>query len=156
MRNIESLICHIMRSMFALQKPIRRKGMAVWQILFCLTVIAFLCRSVIPMGYMPDLSGGRDGKLAITFCTAGGGTSTMQLDLTGQPEQSSSDEHAGSQECPFGLVVSQAVMPSQVATVLIGTISHRPAVLLHRNHTLPPLPALGPPLGSRAPPSNLG
>lgn len=142
--------------MFALQKPTRRKGMAVWQILFCLTVISFLCRSVIPMGYMPDLSGGRDGKLAITFCTADGGTTTLQLDLTGQPEPSSSDEHAGIQECPFGLVVSEAVIPSQDATVLVGMISDRPVALLHRNQALPPLPALGPPLGSRAPPSNLG
>ncbi|SHI25498.1 hypothetical protein SAMN04488135_11647 [Pollutimonas bauzanensis] len=133
-----------------------RKGMAVRQILFCLTVMSFLCRSVIPMGYMPDLSGGRGDKHAITFCTAGSGASTSSLDLTGRPEQSSSDEHAGSQDCPFGLAVSQAVMPGQPASMLLGMISQRPAALLHHNQTLPPLPALGPPLGSRAPPSNLG
>jgi len=108
------------------------------------------------MGYMPDVSGTRDGTFAITFCTVGGGISTLALDLSGQPDQSSSDDHASSQECPFGLLASQAVMPYQAAPMLAGTVSHRPVPLAHRNHTRPPLPALGPPLGSRAPPSNLG
>lgn len=150
-----ALSCNILWPMSALQNPMRCKGTPVWQVLFCLTLVSFLCRSVIPMGYMPDFSGGRDGKLAITFCTTGGDISTLLLNLD-QPEQSSSDEHASSLDCPFGLLVSQAVMPGQDTPVLARTVSHRPAVLLHRNQALPPLPALGPPLGSRAPPSNLG
>lgn len=142
--------------MSALRKPIRRKGMAVWQLLCCLTVISFLCRSVIPMGYMPDVSGTRNGTFAVTFCTMDGGISTLTLDLSGQPEHSSSDDHSNIQDCPFSLLASQVIMPYQAAPVLTGIIPHRPAPLLHRNQSLPPLPALGPPLGSRAPPSNLG
>src|SRR3546814_1775934 len=49
--------------------------------LFCLTVVSFLCRSMVPAGYMPDLSGGRDGRLAIELCTMGGGASLVQIDL---------------------------------------------------------------------------
>jgi hypothetical protein len=105
---------------------------------------------------MPDFSGVHDGKWVITICTVGGGISTLQLDLTDLPKQSSSDEHAEGQECPLGLVLSQVVMHSQVVTMVPGAILVRPTVLLHRNQALPPQPAQGPPIGPRAPPSNLG
>lgn len=140
--------------MLALQQSTRHKGMAVRQILFSLAIVSFLCRSVIPMGYMPDLTGGRDAELAFTFCHTAG--STLQLNVPGQPEQPSSDEHTLSQACAFGLAVSQAVMPGQDTPVLVSMVFHRPVAPLQRNQALPPLPALGPPLGSRAPPSSFG
>ncbi|MFA7532282.1 MAG: DUF2946 family protein [Castellaniella sp.] len=138
------------------RQSLRHRSTRVWQVLFCLTVLSFLCRAVIPMGYMPDLSGGRDGKFAITFCTVGGGTSTLLVDLNDQPDQPSPSDHFDNQDCPFGIVVSQVAMPSQEAIVLAGIIAYHPVSLPQRNHARPPLPALGPPLGSRAPPSNLG
>lgn len=147
---------NILLSMTVLRRPHRYKATRVWQFLFCLTVLSFLCRAVIPVGYMPDPSGGRDGKISFTFCTMGGGTSTILWDLTEQSDQSSPDDHFENQECPFGIVVSQTLMPSEETPSLAGVVAHRPAPLLHRNEALPPLPALGPPLGSRAPPSNLG
>lgn len=142
--------------MFALRQLLRRGNIRVWQVLFCLTLLSFLYRAVIPMGYMPDMSGARDGKFFITLCTVGGGTSTLLMGLNGQPDQPSPDDHFDSQDCPFGIVASQAVMPSQEPPALVRTVVHRPVSLPHRNQAQPPLPALGPPLGSRAPPSNLG
>lgn len=124
--------------------------------LFCLTILSFLCRALIPVGYMPDVSGGRDGRFSITFCTMGGGTGTMLVDLNSQSDQPSPSDHFDNQDCPFGIVVSQALLPGHEAPALLGNIAHHPVSLPHRNQAQPPLPALGPPLGSRAPPSNLG
>jgi hypothetical protein len=142
--------------MFAVQRYSRNKGLGIWQILFCLTVLSFLYRAAIPQGYMPDLSGARDGKFSITLCTPGGGNSTLLVDLGHQSHDPSSDNHFDNQSCPFGIVVSQAVMPGGDAPASGGTIAHHPITLPQRNQAQPPLPALGPPLGSRAPPSNLG
>lgn len=141
--------------MLALRKPFRRIGLAVWHSLFCLTVIAFLCRAVIPVGYMPDGSQERGQAFAITLCIPEGGTSTMLMALTAAPEQSYPEDQAGNQECPFALVVSQDLLPLQVAPMVAGAITHWPLLHLHHNRSLPPLPALGPPLGPRAPPSSL-
>jgi len=133
-----------------------RKGRAIWQIFFCLTLLSFLCRSVIPMGYMPDLSGGRGGTFAVTLCTMAGDTDLLRIDVPDHSGKSSSDDGIGGQDCPFGMVVSQALIPAQTTPVLSGTLLRRPVPLSHDDTALPPLPALGPPLGSRAPPSNLG
>jgi len=142
--------------MFAVRRSSRYKGIGVWQVLFCLTVLSFLYRAAIPQGYMPDFSGARDGKFSITLCTVGGGVSTLLVDLDGPDHHPSSDDHFNNQSCAFGIVVSQAVMPGQDAPALVGNVAHHPVTLPQRNEAQPPLPALGPPLGSRAPPSNLG
>jgi hypothetical protein len=130
--------------------------MTVWQILFCLTFVSFLYRSVVPVGYMPDVSAAGDGRFALTFCTTGGSTGIQKLDLLDQSGKASPDEGLNSQSCPFGMVASQALIPAQAAPVLAGAVFHRPLLLAHSSKALPPLPALGPPLGPRAPPSNLG
>ncbi len=142
--------------MSVLRHPHRHYAKGVWQFFFCLTIVSFLCRAVIPVGYMPDASGGRDSKVYITLCTEGGGVTTLLMNLDGETGQSAADDHLDHQECPFGIVASQTMMPGDAVAVLAGVVAHRPASLAHRNHALPPLPSLGPPLGSRAPPSNLG
>jgi hypothetical protein len=118
-------------------------------------VLSFLYRSAIPHGYMPDVSGAGGGKFTITLCSVGGGPSTLLVDVDGQSHHSSSNDQFDNQDCPFGIVVSQAVMPGQDAPALVGHVAHHPVAQPHRNQAQPPLPALGPPLGSRAPPSNL-
>lgn len=127
----------------------------VWQVLFCLTVLLFLCRALIPVGYMPDFSGAREGTFSITICTTSG-TSTILVDANGQAIEPSSGDHTDNQECSFCLAASQTLMPAGQVPALVMSVAHRTVPLLHGNHALPPLPALGPPLGSRAPPSNLG
>ena len=134
----------------------RHRSTRVWQLLFCLTVLSFLCRSMVPAGYMPDLSGGRDGRLAIALCTMGSGADLLQIDLGDSPGSSSHDDGAAAQGCPFGMVVSQALMPAVAALVFAGVVTNRFVLFVHGgDDVLPPLPALGPPLGSRAPPFRL-
>lgn len=140
--------------MRALRKPLWRKGLATWQVFVCLVVAAFLCRSVIPVGYMPGNAGGHHGSVALVLCTMGVGSGTLELDVS--TSSSSDDDAASGEVCLFGVVVSQTLLPTPDAPVLVSKLTHRPASLSHGNRVLPPLPAQGPPLGSRAPPSNLG
>ncbi len=129
--------------------------MAVWQALLCLTVVSFLFRSFIPAGYMPDLSGAQGRAFSITLCTLGG-VQIQQVDVSDGPAKSLSGDSIGGQVCPYGLVASQALIPGQDEPLFAGAIAHRPLVLAAVHQALPPLPSSGPPLGSRAPPSNLG
>jgi hypothetical protein len=84
------------------------------------------------------------------------GIQTQQVDLSDGAAKSLAGDSIGSQDCPYGLLASQALIPGQDEPLPAGTITHRPVVLAHVHQALPPLPSLGPPLGSRAPPSNLG
>lgn len=142
--------------MFARRKTFWCKRMMVWQFLFCLTVVSFLCRAFIPVGYMPDLSGERDSTFAITLCSMGGGTTVMQMDLSADSGKVVPDESYSGENCPFGLNVAHKLMPGHDTPVLAGTTAFHPFAPPSGNQALPPLPALGPPLGSRAPPLNLG
>lgn len=142
--------------MYSLQKLLPRKDIAVWQIFVCLAVIAFVCRSVIPNGYMPALSGEKNGTVILTLCSADGSNRTLLLNLQNHSKKSPNDGHA-SQECPFGLVMSHGILPLQDVPALVAMVQRDHIKRVpERNLALPPLPALGPPLGSRAPPTNLG
>ncbi|WP_353055945.1 DUF2946 family protein [Alcaligenes faecalis] len=131
-----------------------KNGIA-WQILFCLAILSFLSRSLVPAGYMPDRSGEQNGFFSVTLCAPGGTPSTIWMSLTGQADPPQSNEHADMQKCPYALVLSQVALPSADMASLDAPVVHQPLLLVHRNQSLPPLPALGPPLGSRAPPANL-
>ncbi|WP_144084680.1 DUF2946 family protein [Advenella mimigardefordensis] len=125
-----------------------------WQVLLCLALLAFLCRSVIPAGYMPTLAAGSGTGVELTLCNAQGGTQTIVLDLQNKNKEPA--DHAG-QECPFGLVLSQGVLAAHTTLLLNATVwQQRPVLLADRTRPLPPLPALGPPIGPRAPPISLG
>lgn len=66
------------------------------------------------------------------------------------------DERGAGQECPFGLSAHQILnLPplATVAPVLLRWLAQRP---LKRDGARPPMPAAGPPLGQRAPPSIRG
>lgn len=142
--------------MYVVRKHLPRKGNLVWQLVLCLAVLAFACRSVIPSGYMPVLSGEKGRTVVLTLCNAAGGNETLQLSIPQQSKDTPTPEHAG-QECPFGLVISQGVLPVPGTPALPVTVwQERAAPYVVHNRSLPPLPALGPPLGSRAPPSLLG
>lgn len=135
-------------------RPPSKNGIA-WQILFCLALLSFLCRALIPAGYMPDHSGEQDGFFSVTLCSPSGTPTTVWMSLNGQDEAPSSDEHADLQKCPYALVLSQLALPGTGMTSVDIFLTHQPVIRAHSNHTLPPMPALGPPLGSRAPPKTL-
>lgn len=138
--------------MHARRTSFRFKRMAVWQFLFCLTVLSFLCRSAVPAGYMPDLSGSRGDALAIIVCT-GGSPAVMQIDFHDRSDDSSDDLRVG-QDCPFGLAAAQELLPNGAALVLAGMLHGQPVVLPHAK-VGSGTSVLGPPVGSRAPPAQL-
>lgn len=138
--------------MFARRRLFWCKRLAAWQILFCLTVFAFLCRAIIPAGYMPDLSSERKSAFAITLCSMGGNT-LLTLDLTGESNAVGEDDHSYHAEtCPFGLSVSQELIPALAAPALAGVLVVFAPAFFAPYQAGPSMPALGSPLGARAPP----
>lgn len=142
--------------MFARGRTFRCKRTSVWQILFCLTVIAFLLRAFIPAGYMPDLSGQRGSSFAVVVCNAAGGNTVMMVDFSDPASKSANDDALGAYECPFGLSVAQKQFPANESPGLYVSLVSRPISLAVSSAAIPVLLALGPPLGSRAPPAFLG
>nr|MBF0684648.1 hypothetical protein [Pseudomonas sp.] len=67
-------------------------------------------------------------------------------------------EAAHSQACPFGLMMAQGLATPPVDDVVVLTLPSLVRAVLPglAPEALPPLPPLGPPLGSRAPPFFLG
>jgi len=123
------------------------------RIIFGLVVLAMLYRGLIPVGYMAAPSH-VSGKLLVTLCVTGGPAITVAIDVS-EPTGSSSSDDSASVECPYAGLTAQFVLPeSDAGTALAGLVTH--ALSFATYHSAPALPALGPPLGSRAPPSNLG
>lgn len=116
-----------------------------WRILICLALAAFMLRAVIPNGFMAAPS---TTSLMLTLCEAGG-TMNVSFDLPGQSDA----KHAPADACAFGALAAHAILPeAALAPALAAHAAYdAPRVAVHR--AAPPLPPLGPPLGSRAPPS---
>lgn len=126
-----------------------------------LLLLLLVARAWVPTGYMPDADALRQGRLALGFCAAGGGSLPVlrapaaQADAHhGHHGHGAPDDHGGAgQECPFGLSAHQVLdVPAMlaVAPVLLRWLAQAP---LRVDSPRPALPAAGPPLGSRAPPS---
>lgn len=149
-----------------------------------LLLLLLVARAWVPAGYMPDADALRQGRLALGFCTAGGNVMAALESLGerqapadghqamhGDPMLHADDGHPGhhghhgaghddergaGQECPFGLSAHQILnLPplAAVAPVLLRWLAQRPLKL---DGARPPMPAAGPPLGQRAPPSIRG
>lgn len=146
----------IIRPMPAFRPSPRLKDMVAWQLTMCLTIIALLARAVIPAGYMPVMASGQGALFSMTLCHMGAGITVRQATLPDHAGHAPSNDDASNKACPVGLVVSQALLPDHGSPMLTAVTSHHPALLSPDNQALPPLPALGPPLGSRAPPPDLG
>lgn len=113
-----------------------------------------LFKALIPAGYMPDAQAAREGKLLLSICLPGGQAIAMPLVLESEGTAATPDEGAPLQECPFVLAATQAVLP-ELAVTAAHTPATRATAPRPAYRSLPPLPALGPPLGSRAPPTYL-
>ena len=116
-----------------------------WRYLVCLAMAAFVLRALIPTGFM---AGPSTTSLMLTLCEAGGAVN-VTFDLPAQQDS----KHAASDACAFGALAAHAILPQTgLAPVLSAQAAYAaPVVAVYR--ATPPLPALGPPLGSRAPPS---
>ncbi|MGB3291337.1 MAG: DUF2946 family protein [Burkholderiaceae bacterium] len=145
--------CASIASMFS-GRPFSRSATLGRQLLLWLTVAAFACRAFLPVGFMPDAKALQSGKLVLTLCVAGGGTQFTTVDLPDASDDTEGQKLSPTDNCPFGLIVSQAMMPAAPMPVLpAAQVSDLPARFFFR--TLPALAAQGPPLGSRAPPPHL-
>lgn len=122
-----------------------------------LTLLFFALRVILPAGYMPDPGALKHGQVRIVICT-GSGTQALLVDAAGRPVTDGGGDaapHGVAADCIFGMTAAQAfTLPVPIAALA------RPGVV----RDVPPsgggealLPrALGPPLGSRAPPILLG
>lgn len=141
---------------------LRRTPRSVWQLLLCLTVLAFVLRALVPLGFMPAAQAMPDGKLVLSFCTAGGMQMSLPMSLSNESaaaDAAAADAPADAvpgSDCPFGLLAAQAMPPAPVLELLQGAVATRDVTVAFVYQALPPLPAQGPPLGSRAPPFYLG
>lgn len=121
-----------------------------------LALLALALRALVPAGYMPDARALHDGRLEVTFCSAAGNLSTLNVALAraggdgGGP--SGHDAAETGAQCPFGLLAHVTPAPTPTPTpVLLPAGRYVPPPPAYR--ALPALAAHGPPLGSRAPPA---
>lgn len=123
----------------------------VWRVVLAL----FVLRALIPVGFMPDFSAAKQGRIALAFCTVGG-AKTRLVDVPGrsvQDDSGKSGEHASSGECPFAASASPGLLPVvSLALPLFPIFSDATASTFEAFVSASPR---GPPLGSRAPPSLL-
>jgi hypothetical protein len=148
-----------MRPGFSCRFPRFATAADVGRLLLLLLLVA---RAWVPVGYMPDADALRQGRLALGFCSAGGGTlaALQALSVQQDPHHGHHDPGAGhgdtsgaGQECPFGLSAHQVLdVPPVVALapMLLRWLAQKPFLA---DSPRPPMPAAGPPLGQRAPPS---
>lgn len=127
------------------------RGVIAW-----LLLATVLLRAALPVGFMPDPEALQDGRLEIVVCTptglktitiAAGSTDPLEYDRGG------SDRHA-IDDCPFHTVAAQAAAVSDAIPdlPLPGDATDRREP---RTEGLPSALALGPPVGSRAPPRSI-
>ena len=113
-----------------------------------LALFVFIARSLVPVGFMPDFTSGKDGAFRIVICT-GYGTQTVDLDANGHklPAKPGASHH---QPCAFSASSAVADLPLVAMPVedreFASVLAH--AVIFD---VLPPARA-GPAVGSRAPP----
>lgn len=118
-------------------------------------MLALVLRAVIPIGYMPHTGALRDGRIQITFCTTAGNGAAVPMTLAGlfaEDDEHSENALSGT-DCPYGVLSVLAVdLPFAALALPHHAGASTPAAHAFDNAALPPSPARGPPLGSRAPP----
>ena len=112
-----------------------------------------LLRAAIPVGFMPDLDALRDGRIEIVVCTPSGLKTVTVSPDPGDGEQRSS-ETASILECPFHVVAAQALLGPDLRLgdrrAVWNVDLPKPATV-----DFPVAAALGPPVGTRAPPHRI-
>lgn len=128
-----------------------------------LLLLLLAARAWVPVGYMPDADALKQGRLALGFCSAGGGSLAGLRALA--DSRAHADPHHGheghggqpaesgaGQECPFGLSAHQVLDLPPVLALAPALLRWLAQAAPLADSPRPPLPAAGPPLGQRAPP----
>jgi len=151
----------------SVRRPFRLPAGLHARVVLCLLVLTVGFRSLIPTGFMPDHTAMRDGRFQLALCSSAGGASAITVALTAPQDAtphdvashhgaSHGDSSTATDTCPYWTVAHLALdLPPPPALPALAATRAVPAPILPRR-TLPALPAQGPPLGSRAPPSLLG
>jgi hypothetical protein len=111
-------------------------------------LFAFVCRALIPVGFMPDFAGASKGVYQVVICT-GYGPQSIDLDANGQkvPTKHGTSHH---QPCAFSTSPTVASLNfPEVDVAPLGIVAEVSATGTFE--ALPPVRA-GPAVGSRAPP----
>lgn len=121
-----------------------------------LALLLFALRAAMPVGYMPDLGALRDGRFEIVICTPAG-PKTVEVDAEERPTEPTNPDRqdtSASIECPFQAAVSKAVVVPDLTSIRAAH-AYRPALPSRSAERTLTAPSQGPPLGSRAPPTDL-
>jgi len=123
----------------------RRSAIRRW--LGHLVLLVFVCRALIPTGYMPDFSGVSEG-LKVVICSVHG-IQIVELDAKGQKTPANPDA-SHQQPCAFSNAATLAVLDVPQVDVTLRSIAID-TDFTNSFEGVPPVRA-GPALGSRAPP----
>jgi hypothetical protein len=111
-------------------------------------IFVFLLRALIPAGFMPDAKAAGEGRFELVICTSAGERLVQGIDLDASGDKPATWSGA---DCPYHHSLSQAFTAPALAPVPVEFAAGAArAPLLAATELLPP--ALGPPLGQRAPP----
>ncbi len=110
-------------------------------------IFIFLLRALIPAGFMPDARALGDGRFELVICTSSGERVTHAID---PGSGSDAPETWAGADCPYHLSLAQIAAPD-IAPVPVEFVIRAADGFSPASNVLLP-PALGPPLGQRAPP----
>ncbi|MFV9474046.1 DUF2946 family protein [Advenella sp. RU8] len=128
------------------------KGVSYRYIFIYLCLALFALRSLIPVGYMPNMQALGQGKIEIIICTPAGSQSTFVSIETSPHQQIPDNAHDGMLSCPFSVINAQGMLAGSpdlgveafnLPELVVPSLSH--SQVNNVRHS-------GPPLGSRAPP----
>lgn len=127
----------------------RTRADAVTRAVAGATLLLFLLRALIPVGFMPETRA--DGRLELVICSSSGENVVHVVDL-GAPDERKRSK-AGD-DCPYSLAFGKNFTPPGqiLAPVVRAPV---PEVNFARDVARLIPPALGPPVGQRAPPNLL-
>jgi len=131
-----------------------------------IAALGFVLRALVPAGFMPDASALQAGHIELTLCSPGGASARAvtvdwsppsRMTPSADAPASAASDHpndplADGTECPFSLIAAQGIIaPPELAVAMVAA-PFAPVAEHHAPLALA-LPAQGPPLGSRAPPT---
>ena len=135
------------KHMFRFASPMI-KGIA-----FYVLVFAFVLRSLVPAGFMPQYNG-ESGLITIEICTPEG-SYTVDMMLDGETGgDSHQDALSHGHACTFGSLTLQLFGADQANTEIAFFPHIRLAIFGEHRVNLPYFSVFGTPLGSRAPPQS--
>ncbi len=128
------------------------KGISYRYMFLYLCMALFALRSLIPVGYMPNMQALGQGKIEIIICTPAGTQSTFVSIKTPHHQPDPDNAYDGMLSCPFSVVNAQGMLAGSPGLgVEVFNLPELVAPSLNHSQVIN-VRLSGPPLGSRAPP----